>query len=195
MLVDGSRARQPPVELGGIDLPAVLTGTRTRGSGPTVDARIRSCAEQGWSPRPSGPAVLRTGVDGESVTFGGGARGAVHACDDSSREASATWCGVAFGRRVGGRLLDPRLDLGGCFSADGLPVAFVWVEPADLTRYVVVRHDAYAEVYEVAEGLPVRVTTKEDVDLERSRATFDVSEHAASGALLRTYVLTAATAG
>jgi hypothetical protein len=194
-LVDGSRARQPPVELEGVSGPAVLTATRAlRRAG--MDARVESCADQGWSERPSGPAALRIGVDGVSVTLGGGARGGVYACDGSpGRDAGTTWCGVAFGRRVDGRLLDPRLDLGGCFSAHARPVAFAWIEPERGARYVVVRHSRFAEVFEVAAELPVRATTTERVDLERSRATFAVSEHSASGALVRRYVLAAHAAG
>jgi hypothetical protein len=195
-LADGSRARQLPVGLGGIDRPAVLTMTQRPGRKAEIDALIWSCADQGWSRRPSGRAVLRVGVEGISVTLGDGSSTGVYACDATFRSVHGrTWCGVAFGHRVEGRLMDPRLDLGGCSSATDRLVAFAWIEPENGTRYVVVHHDGFAEAYEVAAGLPVRVTTTENVDRHRSRATFDVSEHAASGALRHRYLLTAVVSG
>jgi hypothetical protein len=57
-----------------------------------------------------------------------------------------------------------------------------------------VRHGAYAEAYLVAAGLPVRVVTSE-VDLERSRATFAVSEHASDGRRLRAFRIETQVAG
>ena len=51
------------------------------------------------------------------------------------------------------------------------------------------------EVYEVAESLPVRVTTTEGVELESSRASFAIEEYAADGSKLREYVLETAVAG
>jgi hypothetical protein len=92
-------------------------------------------------------------------------------------------------------LLDPRLDLGGCSTRDGRPIAFVWVETGPRTRYVAVHHSSFVEVYEVALGLPVRVTTTESVDLNGSHASFEVSEHSSSGHLLADYALEARVAG
>jgi hypothetical protein len=103
-----------------------------------------------------------------------------------------SWCGRAYGRLRRGRLSDPRLDL--ACSASGKPLAFAWIEPGRRARYVVVRHPAYAEAYVVAAGLPVRVMTS-DVDLEHSRATFDVSEHASNGRRLRTFRVETQVAG
>ena len=53
----------------------------------------------------------------------------------------------------------------------------------------------YAEVYAVAGGLPVRVTTATGVQFEDARASFELAEHDAAGKLLRRYRLDAAVAG
>ena len=50
------------------------------------------------------------------------------------------------------------------------------------------------EVYEVAESLPVRVTTTENVNPAGS-ASFDIEEYAADGSKLREYTLEAQVAG
>ena len=60
---------------------------------------------------------------------------------------------------------------------------------------VVVSDAGRREVYEVAESLPVRVTTTEGVQAESSRASFDIEEYAADGSKLREYVLETAVAG
>lgn len=50
-------------------------------------------------------------------------------------------------------------------------------------------------MYETAAGLPVRVATNELVDLARSGAGFEISEHDASGGLIDRYELDAQAAG
>ena len=74
-------------------------------------------------------------------------------------------------------------------------MGFVWIEPEPTAMYVVVRQPVFAEVYEVAGELPVRVATTTGVEIEGSRATFDLREHAADGRLLTAYRLEAAVAG
>ena len=54
--------------------------------------------------------------------------------------------------------------------------------------------EADAEAYEVAGGLPVRISTH-DVQVGESRATFRISEHDGRGRLLRRFELTAVPAG
>jgi hypothetical protein len=184
-----------PVELEGVDGPTLLTSVRVVAT-PRSDPLTASCAAQQWSEPTQGPAVVRVSVDGESVTLGSRSRRGVHACDASGHSAQARrWCGVAYGLLGGGRLRDPRLDLGGCTNESGRTVAFAWIDPLPGTRYVVVRRRGFAEVYRTAGRLPVRVPTTDDVDAARSRARFRISEHAADGRLLRRYVLTARTAG
>jgi hypothetical protein len=104
------------------------------------------------------------------------------------------WCGGAYGTLSARRLNDPRLDLG-CVTADGKPVASIWVEPARSTRYVVVLQASHAELYEAAAEQPVRVASTAGVDLSRSGATFELREHDRSGALLRRYRVEATVAG
>lgn len=196
-LVDGRRAG-PSIALEDVDSPTVQTAVSVLDLSHRGARRFRSCLRQGWSEPPTGQAaVVRTGVDGESVTLTNRARNLFYACDttqDAGR-SRPRWCGLAFGRSVDRRLLDPRLDLGGCRSGDGHPVAFAWVEPLPQTRYVVVHERSFAEVYRVVADVPVRITTTASVDLERSRATFLVSEQSASGDRLRTYALEANVAG
>jgi hypothetical protein len=94
-----------------------------------------------------------------------------------------------------GHLRDPRLDIGGCNTADGRPVASAWVEPAPGARYVVVEQPGFAEVYEVAATMPVRISTISGLNEAPLGASFRVSEHDAQGRLLRSYELEAFPAG
>lgn len=200
-LLDGSPARTLPVELEGIDAPAVLT--RARLAVPSdlaaASATLSCLRERARALTPAGAAIERVGVSSESVTFRIAARaspGAVYACDRGagSGEPGRRWCGSSYGELTGGRLHDPRLDLG-CHGRQGEPLGFVWVEPAARTRYVAVEQAGYVEVYEPLGGLPVRISSSTDVDLAASRATFAVSEHDRSGRLVRRYRLEAVVAG
>ena len=195
-LLDGSSASRPAVRLEGVARPAVSTTTLVVPTDRARDPLVRSCRSQPWSEPPAGRAVLRIGVVGASVTFGRRFGRGVRACDATRlRVHGQRWCGVAYGRLVRGGVQDPRLDVGGCASHDGRPVAFAWVQPRSRTRYVVVHHRGFAEVYETAAGLPVRVATNELVDLARSGAGFEISEHDASGGLIDRYELDAQAAG
>jgi hypothetical protein len=134
-------------------------------------------------------------VTGESVTFLNASRRQVLGCDNGGgpREDDRRWCGVAAGQLHAGRLRDPRLDLG-CSTESGDPLGFVWVQPGRSTRYVAVRQPGYAEIYEVAGALPIRIATS-DVDVGSLRASFAVSEYARDGRLVREYGITATPAG
>jgi hypothetical protein len=140
--------------------------------------------------RPRGSIVERTGVDGESVTIRDSA--GVTACD-SVRSGSARWCGSSFGRLYGDHLRDPRLDIGGCTRRGDTSIAFAWVEPDHGARYIAVEGDGYAEVYQPAAGLPVRISTRDVSD--GTGATFHVTEHDARGGLLRRFELQVVPAG
>jgi hypothetical protein len=196
-LLDGTPARELSADLEGIDRPAVLTSVWASDvRAATASAAAAACLERADGDRPSGPIVTRVSVSGESVTFRNRSGDGLYGCDNSegSRENGRRWCGVAFGRVDDGHLRDPRLGLGGCTTKDGRPLGFAWIEPISGAKYVGIDHDSYVEVYELAGGLPVRVTTG-DVDVERSGASFRVSEHAADGRLLRRYRLEASVAG
>lgn len=144
--------------------------------------------------RPTADVVERVGVQTESVTIRAGS--GLYGCDNSPgpRENDRRWCGMSFGTLYGGHLRDPRLDIL-CTVADGSPVAFVWVEPTRRARYVVVRQQGFAEVYETTGRLPVRLATTEGVDVEEALATVDLSEHSGRGELIRRYMLEARVAG
>jgi hypothetical protein len=145
--------------------------------------------------------VERVGVNGSSWTFTGKGS-SLHACDtipepstaeEPDRPYDGLWCGADTGRLDDGVLNDPRLDL--CANTDGELTGFAWVEPQPATKWVVVSDDGHREIYEVAESLPVRVTTTEGVQQESSRASFDIEEYAEDGPKLREYVLETAVAG
>jgi len=74
-------------------------------------------------------------------------------------------------------------------------MGFVWVEPAHEARYVTVQQPGFAEVYEVAGELPVRVATTSGLTADPLGARFDLWEHDATGRLLRRYRLDAVPAG
>ena len=197
-LMDGSRAAELRVDLEGLEGATVRTSVRITHVAEIDDASaVATCLRQDWDDRPFGPIVVRVGVSGESVTFRNRSRRGLYGCDNSEgpREDDRHWCGRAFGQLKGGHLRDPRLDLGACTTRDGGPLGFAWIEPSTGAEYVVVRQPGYAEVYEVAGGLPVRVTTMRDVEIEGSRAAFDVSEHRSDGKLIRRYRLEASVAG
>lgn len=192
--MDGSRVTRPPVELERVGDRAVLADVRV--VRVIADDRIAaSCVRsRAQNAGRTDRAVVRIGVASESVAFRDAA--GLWACDNSTgvRETGRRWCDGAFAQLRDGRLRDPRLSIG-CTTRDGDPIGFAWVEPAARSRYVAVEQEGFVEVHEVAGALPVRVATTRDVDLERARATFDVSEHDRAGRLVRRYRLEAVVAG
>lgn len=184
LLLDGTPAREAPVELEGVEGDMILTATTVI----PVDSFepgtfAHSCVKE-RNTAAEGSAVVRVGVNSESVTFREVGGRALHGCSRSSGplEDGASWCGGASGRLHAGRLNDPRLSIV-CTTSTGKPVGSAWIEVSERTRYVTVRQPGYVEVYEVAGGVPVRVATVSEV--EGSGATFDLSEHDAEGRLLR----------
>ena len=186
-LVDGSPARAADVTLDGVDGPVLVTRTSSADLQEIAGAPgIESCLLEDWNARPAPPIVHRVATVGESVTFASALGRTLQACDGSGTAAgSRSWCGHAFGRLGRRGLLDPRLDLGGCRTDDGRPIAFVWIDPGPDTSYVVVRRHGFSEAYETAAGLPVRVAVTERIDVARSGAVVKVSEHSADGRELR----------
>jgi hypothetical protein len=197
-LMDGSAVPPLRVQLDEVDRPVFLTRGRVRAADEVAPASAAaSCVrERGRGTTVTGLIVERVGVQSETVTFQVGGGRALVACDNAPgpREGGERWCGGAFGVLADGRLLDPRLDIL-CSTADGEPLAIVWVEPQPETRFVAVEQPAFTEVYETAAGLPVRVSSASGVDVERASAELAISEHDASGALVRRYELLAAVSG
>ena len=198
-LIDGTPAERPSaVTLEGIAKDQIATTVNVvdaRRVAPTT--RAAQCLRRARDHAAVGPVVARVGVNGESVTFRASSGQSLIACDRAAAvsEGRDVWCGIAVGRLEHGRLRDPRLDLAGCRNAAADPVAFAWVEPGRATRYVTVSQPGFTEVYRVASGLPVRVTTTSDIDQEGSRASFRITEHDGDGSLLRAYTLDARVAG
>ena len=199
MLVDGSRAVPSRVELEGVSRPTVSTKVSVRQARTLRAGSVAaSCFRAHGLAAPRGrygAIVERVGVESSSVTFASAS--GLHGCDDGPgpREADRRWCGIAFGILRRGRLDDPRLDVAGCRTASGEPIGFVWITPITGARYVAVAQHGYAEVYEPAGGVPIRITNSAGVDVDGSRATFRISEHDARGRLLRRYELDAVPAG
>jgi hypothetical protein len=196
-LVDGSAAASLPAELDALD-GGVLTRTEVRSEGDLDQDEYEACgvlADGGGR-----TVVERTGLNGSSLTIESGRL--LFGCDkipdpltaeDPDLPYGGIWCASPNGRIGKGRLNDPRLSL--CPNTNDEYTAFVWVEPQPAAKWIVVSDAGTSEVYEVAESLPVRVTTTEGVEPESSRASFDVEEYAADGMKLREYVLEAAVAG
>jgi hypothetical protein len=198
ILMNGAKAAELPVDLEGVESPAVLTSFVVRRVEEIEGASaVAGCLQQHRDDLPHGPIVMRVGVSGESVTFHNRLWRGLYGCDNSqgAREEGRRWCGGAFGQLHGGHLRDPRLDMGACTTRGGGLVGFAWIEPGPGAKYVVVEQRGYAEVYEVGGGLPVRVTTTSDVEIEGSRATFELSEHDADGRAIRRYRVDARVAG
>jgi hypothetical protein len=193
-LVDGSSASELPPQLEELH-DAVLTRTS-----PVAAADVDELAACGFTPADDRTTVVqRVGVDASSVTFRG--RGAsLYACDkivdpstadDPDLPFGGLWCGGSVGRLDHGDLNDPRLDL--CTNTDDEATAFAWVEPRMEAKWVVVSDGGTREVYEVAESLPVRVTSTENIGL--GKASFAIEEYTADGSKVREYMLDAQVAG
>src|SRR5262249_50190662 len=158
-LMDGSRVVAPAVELEGIAGPAVQTKLRARRAGAFDPARLGACSAD--SERlPEGRVVIeRVGVRGEGISFRDASGRLLCGCDNSPgpREGNHPWCGEAVGDLQNRHLTDSRLGVG-CKAGDREPMGFAWIEPGAGARYVAVEQPGYTEVYEVALGLPVRVS-------------------------------------
>jgi hypothetical protein len=192
-LVDGSRAEAPAVLL---DAPTPQIRTKVfvaPSDRLRADSPPSRCLRAARDHAPTGPLVSRIGASGLSVTFRTASGRALVACDGIS-PAGGPWCGRAYGRLDRGRLRDPRLDLA-CTSASGAPVAFAWFEPGADASFVAVRQAGYVEVYRVAGGAPVRISTTTGISASDSTAAVEVSEHDRRGAFLRASILEARVAG
>jgi hypothetical protein len=95
---------------------------------------------------------------------------------------------------VARRLLDPRLDLV-CRDREDKALAYAWVVPVHGARWIGIDQRGYTEIYEVLGTLPVRVATRTGIDLDRSHATFLVTQYDAHGRALVRGKLEAGVAG
>jgi len=172
---------------------SVVAATRVL-PGAALEARADACAADIAA---DARVVERVGVDSESLTFASPDGAGVYACDgglDPAGERSPPWCGLVFGERVAGRLLDPRLDVN-CRDRGGHALAYAFVEPVAGAHWIGVTRDDYVELYEVLADLPVRIATTAGARVKEARARFEIEEYDAAGRLLTQEVLEAAVAG
>jgi hypothetical protein len=184
---------QPAAEFKPVRGSVVAIGRVLRGT--TLGRRFLLCRPELVAP--DALVVERIGVFGESLTFADRDRRTVHACDggvDPAGERRRPWCSGSAGRLFEGRLLDPRLDIG-CRDGRGRPLAYAWIEPVAGTRWIGVDQGGYTEIYEVLGRLPVRVSSTRNIDLQRSRAVFEVSQYGVGGRELIRGRVEAAVAG
>jgi hypothetical protein len=196
-LADGSTAPSLRVRLEDESEPVVVTRVRVLRAGE-VDATSLAAAclrSPAADAQIVGDVVERISVYATSATFRTSA--GLRSCDGSSgaRENGRRSCGSSFGRLYNGHLRDPRLDMAGCMTKNGRRVATAWVEARARAKYLVVHHQGFAEVYEVVAHVPVRVATVSGFRDDPLGVTFDISEHTASGGLVRRYGLEAFPAG
>jgi len=196
-LMDGSAPGALSLKLQHVaEADVVLTSFKVTDFADIVpDSPIAECYRGSSNPL-SGPVVERVGVISSSVTSRTKDGRGIDGCDDTAGplEEDRRWCGGAYGQLFEGRLRDPRLNIG-CLTENDEMVGFVWVQPGERARYISVEQPEYIEVYEVANDLPVRVATRNGVEVEGSRASFDLFEHDQNGQLLRRYRLKAVVAG
>lgn len=195
-LLDGSPSREA-VDLEDVNGNVVVTSHVVVPTAAGADgSKAGGCIAERFPGEDPGPvAVVRTGVETESVTFLDEGGHAVLGCSYSpGPREHGRWCGSSFGQLRSGALTDPRLDIT-CRTRAGTPIGFAWVEPSDGARYVAVAQPEYTEVYEVAGSLPIRIATVSGVDVETSSATFEISEHDADGRRLREETFEAFVAG
>ena len=195
-LVDGTKAGAPSIRFDA-PTPQILTEVASIGATEALAGTAAGeCVRAAREHEAVGPVVVRTSASGISVTFRTASGRALVACDGDHavRADDTAWCGRAYGRFEGGAVLDPRLDLAGCRTSTGDTIAFAWFTPGPDTAHVAVRLKGYTEVYPVSGHLPVRVTS-DDIAPDRSGATFEISEHAMNGAVLRSTTLEARVAG
>ena len=177
---------------------SVLTAARTL-RGATLGSRLEDCLApvDSASIRSDSLVVERVGVGGESLTFGRAGAAGVYACDggaDPAGERPLPWCGVVFGEREAGRLLDPRLDVN-CRDRQGGALAYVFVEPVAGAHWIGVEQGGYVEVYEALAGLPVRIASTRGIDVREARAVFEITQYDDSGRELVHGKLEAGVAG
>jgi hypothetical protein len=192
-LLYGGRAAEFPPVAGSVVASARVIRRSTLGD------RFDNCFELNDATTVAADALVleRVGIRGESLTFATRDGTGAYACDggvDPAGEREPPWCGLVFGEREAGRLLDPRLDVN-CRDHHGDALAYVFVEPTAGARWIGVQQDGYVELYKALAGLPVRIATSTGIDLEDARATVQITQYDAKGRELIQGQLEAAVAG
>jgi hypothetical protein len=135
--------------------------------------------------------VERVGVNGRGITLLA-SREEIAGCDRNPR-ARAVYrprCSIAGWPFRDGRVSDGRLEI--CVGRDQRAViAFVWINALSHARWIVVDQPGFREVYPVAAGLPVRVSTVSEIG---SPTVFHTAQYDARGVLLARRRVTASIA-
>jgi hypothetical protein len=156
---------------------------------------LRECRGRGareW--RPDTIVVERHSGRRRTLAFRSADGRFLESCDAIGvRIEGRRWCAASTGTLYGGRLRDPRLTL--CRPRRGAPVAFIWVTPRPGARWIGIRRGRRTEVYRVAAGLPVRVSSDRNVRIKGSSATFYVRHYDARGRLILRQIVVARVAG
>jgi hypothetical protein len=160
-----------------------------------IAATLRECrgrAPRDWTMRTA--VVDRRRGSRRTLTYRTPDGRSLASCDSIGvRIEGRRWCGAATGTLYGGRLGDPRLVL--CEPRGGRPVAFIWVTPVRRARWVGVAAGRRAELYRVAAGLPVRISTDRNIRIRGSSATFVVRQYDRNGEVIRRRTIVARVAG
>jgi hypothetical protein len=206
--VDGLRQVAPVVL---VALTLLAAGEAARGGQPRIGntvatsvhvrraselaSTLRECRGRGPREWLSGtPVVDRRSGRRRSLTFRGADGNFLAGCDSIGvRIEGRRWCAAAIGTLFRGRLRDPRLTL--CLPRSGKPVGFIWVTPTRRARWIGIRQGRRSELYRVAAGLPVRVSSDRNVRIAGSSATFDVSEYDVRGRLVGRRTIVARVSG
>jgi hypothetical protein len=191
-LLDGSRPAAPPAALAHLQGPLALGRVRGVPASAADQPRLKACLRRFTLERLSQHSVVveRIGVSGASLTFRDPGQHVLDGCDTT--DPRPRFCGSAAGLLRRGRLVDPRLEIV-CVGRRG-PIGFAWIEPVPRAVWIAVEERGYAELYRVAGGLPVRVTTSE-VEPPTSSAVFRLRQYAADGEELAKTTLQARVAG
>jgi hypothetical protein len=159
-----------------------------------LGATLRECrgGPRDWTPRTL--VVDRRNGSRRSLAYRSDDARFVDSCDAIGvRIEARSWCAPSTGRLFGGRLRDPRLTL--CQARGARPVAFVWVTPRPRARWIGVVRVGGIDLYRVAGGLPVRVSSDRGVRLHGSRATFHVRQYDGRGRLVARETIDARVSG
>ena len=189
-LLPATGCRDHPTPKGRVVSGDVRAGRVARLRSPPLRACLRRFPE--LHPSPAALAVERHGLLGDSVTIADPRSPLLYGCEFAGRRRRV--CGGSVGVWRRGRLNDPRLDIL-CAGGNGRRLGTAWIVPLRRAQAIAVHEGGVTERYPVAGRLPVRIWTREGVDVGRSRATFDVTQLGADGSDLAHERLRAQVAG
>jgi hypothetical protein len=190
LLAAGHAARGGPPSVSG----AVATSARVRPAGELART-LSECRGRGPREWRRGTLVVeRRAGRRRTLSFRSADGRFLDACDSIGvRIEGRRWCASSTGALYDGRLRDPRLTL--CQPSRGGPVAFIWVAPRPRARWIGILQGRRTELYRIAGGLPVRVSSDRHVRISGSSATFFVRQYDERGRLIGRETVVARVAG